>query len=248
MFIQYTIGNMLQDNKRALEELHPSLWRASQLARSSSPCIDSGHPVLASQLPGGGWPTGELTELLTAQPGLGEIRLLGPALAGVAARGIILVQPPHPPQTIAFASLGIAPSQLTWVRPTKTADALWATEQILKSNSAGCVLFWAAHCRNDSLRRLHLAAHNSSSLFFLLRPLYTAQDSSPAPLRLSLQPAANGINIGFVKRRGPVSAGLLFLPLTPPGFIKRPTAPDRDPAPAPTIEAVRTWESYAETP
>lgn len=131
---------MPHDNNLTLEELHPSLWRASQLARGSSRCIDSGHPVLASQLPGGGWPMGELTELLTAQPGIGEIRLLAPALRAVASRGIMLVQPPHPPQAIAFAALGVAPSQLTWVRPTKTADALWATEQILKSNSAGCVL------------------------------------------------------------------------------------------------------------
>lgn len=239
---------MPHDNKLALEELHPSLWRASQLARGSSRCIESGHPVLASQLPGGGWPVGELTELLVSQPGLGEIRLLGPALVAVASRGIMLVQPPHPPQAIAFAALGVAPSQLTWVCPTKTADALWATEQILKSGSAGCVLFWAAHCRNDSLRRLHLAAQSSETLFFLLRPLQSAQDSSPAPLRLSLQPAADGINIGFVKRRGPAREAPLFLPLNLPGIIKRPTTPGRVPAPAPVIEAPRAWESYAELP
>lgn len=241
---------MPHDNKTALEELHPSIWRASQLARGSSRCIDSGHQVLDGQLPGGGWPAGELTELLVSQPGIGELRLLAPAMAAVAKRGIMLVQPPHPPQAIAFAALGIPPSQLTWVRPSKTADALWATEQILKSNSAGCVLFWAAHCRNDSLRRLHLAAQSSETFFFLLRPLQSAQDSSPAPLRLSLQPAADGISIGFVKRRGPAREAPLFLPLTQPGIIKRPTAPGRvpAPAPAPVVEAPRTWESYAELP
>lgn len=61
---------MPTDNKLALEELHPSLWRASQLARSTTRCVDSGHRVLAGQLPGGGWPTGELTELLVRQPGV----------------------------------------------------------------------------------------------------------------------------------------------------------------------------------
>lgn len=165
-------------------------------------------------------------------------------MAAVPKRGIMLVQPPHPPQAIAFAALGIAPSHLTWVQPQKTADALWATEQILKSNSTGCVLFWASHCRNDSLRRLHLAAQSSETLFFLLRPLQSAQDSSPAPLRLSLQPAADGINIGFVKRRGPAREAPLFLPLTTPGTIKRPTAPVR--APVPVVEARRAWESYTE--
>lgn len=237
---------MLHHNKPALDELHPSIWRASQLARGNSRCIDSGHAVLASQLPGGGWPAGELTELLVSQPGVGELRLLAPAMSAVAKRGIMLVQPPHPPQTLAFAALGIPPPQLTWVRPTKTADALWATEQILKSNSVGCVLFWAAHCRNDSLRRLHLAAQSSETLFFLLRPLQSAHDSSPAPLRLSLQPAADGVNIGFVKRRGPARDAPLFLPLVPPGTFKRPIAPGRVPAPSPVVEVPRNWESYAE--
>lgn len=100
---------MLHDNKPALDELHPSIWRASHLARGSSRCIDSGHAVLASQLPGGGWPAGELTELLVSQPGVGELRLLAPAMSAVAKRGIMLVQPPHPPQTLAFAALGIPP-------------------------------------------------------------------------------------------------------------------------------------------
>jgi len=244
---------MPHDNKPALEELHPSLWRASQLARSTTRCVESGHPVLAAQLPGGGWPTGELTELLVRQPGVGELRLLSPAMAAVASRGIMLVQPPHPPQAIAFAAMGMPPSQLTWVRPTKTADALWAAEQILKSNSVGCLLFWASHVRNDSLRRLHLAAQSSETLFFLLRPLQSAQDSSPAPLRLSLEPAADGIQIGFVKRRGPAREAPLFLPLTPPGTVKRRSAPGhlapaRAPAPAVIEEEARTWESYAESP
>jgi len=52
------------------------------------------------------------------------------------------------------------------------------------------------------LRRLHLAAQHGDTLFFLFRPLAAAQDASPAPLRLSLRPAAGGIEVGFVKRRG----------------------------------------------
>ena len=37
----------------APEALHPSLRLASQLAHASARCIDSGHPTLSSQLPGG---------------------------------------------------------------------------------------------------------------------------------------------------------------------------------------------------
>ncbi len=217
----------------APEQLHPSLWRASQLAHSTTRCIDTGHPVLSGQLPGGGWPTGTLTELLLQQTGIGELRLLRPALAQVAKRRIVLLQPPHPPQALALAALGLAPSQLVWVRSTRATDALWAAEQILRSGSCGAVLFWAAHARGETLRRLHLAAQSAETLFFMMRPLAAAQDSSPAPLRLSLRPAPGGLSIEFVKRRGPQRDAPLFLPLTPSLLQRHATLDRAQPAPAP---------------
>jgi protein ImuA len=215
----------------APEALHPSLWLASQLAHASTRCIETGHPALSSQLPGGGWPSGTLVDLLLQQPGIGEIRLLRPALAAVAARRIVLLQPPHAPQALALAALGLPPSQLLWVRSSRSADALWAAEQVLRSGSCGALLFWANHARGESLRRLHLAAQSGETLFFMLRPLAAAQDASPAPLRLSLRPAPGGLDIGFVKRRGPQRDAPLFLPLTP-SLLQRHASLDR-PLPAP---------------
>jgi protein ImuA len=220
------------------ESLHPSLWRASQLAHAATRCIDTGHPTLSAQLPGGGWPTGALNELLLQQAGIGELRLLRPALQSVARRRIALLQPPHPPQALALAALGLPPSQLLWIRSSRAADALWAAEQVLRSGSCGALLFWPgndrhSHMRGEALRRLHLAAQAGETLFFLLRPLSGAQDASPAPLRLSLRPAAGGIEIGFVKRRGPQRDAPLFLPLTPT-LLQRHATLDRPlPAPAP---------------
>jgi protein ImuA len=215
----------------APESLHPSLWRASQLARSSTRCIDTGHPALSAQLPGGGWPTGSLVDLLIQQPGIGEMRLLRPALAEVAKRRIVLLQPPHPPQALALAALGVPPSQLLWLRAGQTADALWAAEQVLRSGSCGALLFWQNHARADSLRRLHLAAQAGETLFFLMRPLAASQDASPAPLRLALRPQAGGVEIDFVKRRGPTRDASLFLPLTS-HLVQRHAPVDRT-APAP---------------
>jgi protein ImuA len=215
----------------APEDLHPSLWRASQLAHASTRCVDTGHPALSAQLPGGGWPAGTLIDLLVQQPGIGEIRLLGPSLARVAGRRIVLLAPPHAPQALALAALGLAPSQLVWLRASRSADALWAAEQVLKSGSCGALLFWQQHARGESLRRLHLAAQNGETLFFMFRPLAAAQDASPAPLRLALRPAAGGIDIGFVKRRGPQRDAPLFLPLTP--SLPQRHAPLDRPVPAP---------------
>jgi protein ImuA len=206
-----------------LEALHPSLWRASQLARGGSRCIDTGHMALSNQLPGGGWPLGTLVDLLLQQPGIGEMRLIAPALRKVAKRKIVLLQPPHAPQAIALAALGIPPDAVLWLRSEKTGDALWAAKQVLRSGSCGALLFWpgntTAHSarqqpvRAESLRRLHLAAQQGETLFFNFRPLSAAQDASPAPLRLSLQPAPGGLDIGFVKRQGPQRDETLFLPL-----------------------------------
>jgi protein ImuA len=215
------------------ESLHPSLWRASQLAHATTRCVDTGHPVLSAQLPGGGWPTGTLVDLLLQQAGIGELRLLRPALQFVAKRRIVLLQPPHAPQALALAALGLAPAHLLWLRSARSADALWAAEQVLRSGSCGALLMWQQHARGETLRRLHLAAQAGETLFFLMRPLAAAQDASPAPLRLSLRPAAGGVDIGFVKRRGPQRDAPLFLPLSP-SLLQRHASLDRSvPAPAP---------------
>ena len=87
------------------------------------------------------------------------------------------------------------------------------------------------HVRGENLRRLHLAAQAGETLFFMMRPLTAGQDASPAPLRLALRPQAGGIEIGFVKRRGPQRDATLFLPLT--SYLPDHHAPVDRPAPAP---------------
>ncbi|WP_426086073.1 translesion DNA synthesis-associated protein ImuA [Janthinobacterium sp. PSPC1-1] len=216
------------------EALHPSLWRASQLGQGATRCLDTGFAALSAQLPGGGWPSGSLIDLLVQQAGSGELRLLAPALAQLPGLPIVLLQPPHPPQALALAAQGLAPSQLLWLKSAGSKDALWAAENILRSGSCGALLFWQSHVRADSLRRLHLAAQGGNTLFCMLRPLHGAQDASPAPLRLSVRPADGGIEIGFIKRRGPQRDAPLFLPLQPPSLLLRHATLDRPvPAPAP---------------
>jgi len=64
---------------------HPAVWRASQIGGAARRVTTSGFAALDAELPGGGWPHGVLTELLLPEPGIGELRLLAPALAAVAA-------------------------------------------------------------------------------------------------------------------------------------------------------------------
>lgn len=197
------------------EDVHPSLWRASQLARGGPRTVDTGYAALSAELPGGGWPLGALVDLLVQQPGVGEMRLLRPALAAQGRRPIALVQPPHVPNGPAFAYLEMPLEQLLQIRASKMVDALWSAEQILRAGTCGTLLFWAQQVQTASLRRLHLAAQSSDTLFVMVRPLAAAHESSPALLRLAVRPTDEGISVDIVKRRGPTRAEALSIPLHP---------------------------------
>lgn len=193
--------------------IHASLWLASQLARGGARCIDTGFTQLSAELPGRGWPTGVLIDLLLHQAGAGELRLLAPALQTLAPGRIALLQAPHAPQAIGWHQLGVDVTRLLSVHADAVGDAAWAAEQILKSGSCAALLFWQQRLRKDSLRRLHLAAQGGDTLFIMLRPRSCAEDASPAPLRLGLSAAAGGVSVRFIKRRGPQRDTPLFIPL-----------------------------------
>jgi hypothetical protein len=177
--------------------------------------VDTGYPALSAELPGGGWPVGALIDLLVQQAGVGEMRLLRPALSALGQRPVALVQPPHIPDGLGLAYIGLPLEQLLQVKAPKTADALWSAEHILRAGSCGALVFWTQYVQSSSLRRLHLAAQSSETLFIMVRPLAAERDSSPAILRLALRPATDGLMVDIVKRRGPARAEPLSIPLQP---------------------------------
>jgi protein ImuA len=197
------------------EEVHPSLWRASQLAGSGGNTVDTGYPVLSAELPGGGWPVGMLIDLMVQQAGVGEMRLLRPALATLTDRPVALVQPPHIPNGPGLGYIGLSLDRLLQIRTSNTSDAFWSAEQILRAGSCGALILWAHHAKSSTLRRLHLAAQASETLFIVVRPLTALQDSSPAVLRLALRPSAEGLTVDIVKRRGPTRTEPLSISLQP---------------------------------
>jgi hypothetical protein len=73
----------------------PDIWRGDAIAVSPAPTFSSGFAELDAELPGGGWPRGNLTELLYEQSGIGEVSLLLPALARLTAAGgaVVLIAP-----------------------------------------------------------------------------------------------------------------------------------------------------------
>ena len=217
------------------EAIHPALWRGTQLARGVGKTVDTGYAALSAELPGGGWPIGALVELLVQQPGVGEIRLLQPALNTVSKRTVALIQPPHVPNAVAFSYLGLPIEKLMRIRAPRTADALWSAEQILRTGSCGALLFWQQHIRTDALRRLHLAAQATETLFVLVRPLASASDASPAGLRLGLRPADGGLVVDILKRKGPVRNETVSVTLQPSPILLSPYGRVRRHSPTPAI-------------
>jgi len=192
--------------------------------------VASGFAELDAVLPGGGWPSRVLTELLLPHAGLGEVRLLAPALAAVQQlqRSVILFDPPALPFAWAWAACGLDVQQLFVVHsraaasgrsngPLLAADVLWALEQALKSGHVGAVLAWLpARLPADALRRLQLAAQGHDGPAFLLRDEAARHKPSPAPLRLLLRAAApDTVRVQLLKRRGPPLMQALALVLPP---------------------------------
>jgi protein ImuA len=231
----------MSSSEAALEDLHPTLWRAHQLGRAAAAVQPSGFGVLDAQLPGGGWPCRALTELLLAQPGVGEMRLLAPALARVSApggrpgeevgeRSVMLFDPPARPCAQALAQLGVDAHRIVVVHGREgprgaalrhllpSADLLWALEQALRSAQVGAALAWLpGRVGADTLRRLQLAAQAHEGPVFLLRGIAARREHSPAPLRLALHssPVPDEIVLHLLKRRGPPLAQPLRLVLPP---------------------------------
>ncbi|MEN7529590.1 MULTISPECIES: translesion DNA synthesis-associated protein ImuA [unclassified Cupriavidus] len=232
---------------RELEHRYPGLWRAGQLGHAGRlPVCPTGYDALTAELPGGGWPAGAVTELLLAQEGAGELRLLMPALRTLAESGrrIGFVNPPYLPNAAGLASglaEGLPARHLYWVRPTTGAtmaaqrtDMLWAAEQMLRSQAFGALLVWLAGARPEALRRLQVLAQAGDTVVWVLRPMRVLHESSPAVLRLALSPQpGNLMSIVFHKRRGPVRDTPLLLPLEGMAHVPQRTGlPAVVPAPA----------------
>jgi cell division inhibitor SulA/protein ImuA len=190
--------------------------------------------MLDAEIPGRGWPVGSLTEILRTQEGIGELRILGPALAALSAQGKYLawIAPPYSPYAPALAAAGINPARLFIVRTGSEKETLWAIEQALRSNACGAVLAWPAAPRYPELRRLQLAAEGGRSLALLFRPSQAANESTPAALRIALASEQGGLAIRILKRRG--------APLDRPVLL--PVASRRLPAGLPATAAVQPAE------
>ena len=199
----------------SLEKLlqNPRVWRGnSQAFTQAEAGLASGFAQLDRCLPGGGWPAAALTEILTAQYGIGELRLLMPALATLSVvethsnerepGWIAWIAPPFQPYAPALRQCGIDLSRVLIVRPKDNSELLWSAEQALSSGTCAAVLLWPPTLDDQASRRLQLAAEKGHSWAIAFRPWAARQHASAAALRLELQPTQQGTHVHILKSRG----------------------------------------------
>jgi len=223
---------MVSGNLSALLS-HPQLWRARH-GLPSSPAgepLSTGFSELDTRLAEKGWPRTGLVELLCLEPGMGELRLLAPALCALSRtspRWIVWIDPPHIPYAPALARLGFALDRLLLIRPDAHSDALWSAEQALRSGACSAVLSWLdqqGRLKTQDVRRLKLAARQGRSLAVLFRPESARLHASMADLRMTLSngPAADHLRITLLKHRGgwPAEPFTLALASVPELAVRR---------------------------
>src|SRR5882724_4714984 len=129
---------------------NPAIWRGDEQARVRLPSIPTGFAELDRELPGGGWPRGVVSELLSERSGIGELSLLVPALANLSREDgwLMLIAPPWIPYAPALAARGIRLSKLAVVDTRSDRDTLWAAEQGLRAGTAP--RFWHGPPRSTS--------------------------------------------------------------------------------------------------
>lgn len=194
----------------------PDIWRATT-AVPQPQGLATGRAELDAQLHQRGWPRGALTELLCDHPGNGELQLLMPVLARLSQQGrkLVFIAPPHLPYAPALHRQGVDLAQVLLIRAPAVAEQVWAASQALRADSAGALLLWpGAGISHPQLRKLQLAAHHSSGVAVVFRPLAAAAEASPAALRITLSATAGTCELQILKQRGGWAGQRLSIPRT----------------------------------
>lgn len=165
------------------------LWRGRAVDTAQS-VVKTGYAALDEALPGGGWPADALVEVAAPRRGMGELRLLLPAMASAAAAGrqLVWIAPPYIPYAPALAAAGIDLSQLLVLQPKRPGDIAWAMEQVLRLPQCGVALAWPGRLKPVMVRRLQLAAERGGSLGILFTS--AAHGGLPTAMRLRLLPSS----------------------------------------------------------
>ena len=178
------------------DSLAGKVWKGTHSretqASKAAKILGTGYSGLDEQLHDGGWPLATTTELGLSQAGIGELRLLTPALRELQSslqKNIVWIAPPFLPFAPALAREQVDVNQLTIVQTNSMQDTLWAAEQALLAECCAAVFTWTGNYNLSTreLRRLQLAAEKTNTWNVLFRHSDRLKQASTSGLRLHLQ-------------------------------------------------------------
>lgn len=201
------------ESLRKLLQEQTGIWRGLRSENPLRATVATGFAELDALLPGGGWPQGAVMEMLAPCSGIGELRLLLPAMAKLsqAGRHIAWLAPPHQPYAPALVQGGIVLSQILVIACRREDDIPWALEKLLRNRYCGMALAWPKRLDGHQARRLQLAAEQGRSLAVLFPRQSGA--GSHAAVRIELHPTEQGLSLTILKARGSLSRSSLLLRL-----------------------------------
>lgn len=191
--------------KKARDNLagqHQLLWQGNT-AWGKDDGTSTGFPALDQALPTRGWPNNALTELILPYWGIGELRLLLPAMRYLNRqdRQIVWIAPPYLPYAPALVNAGLN-LHYVLVVDAQSGNISWAMERLLYAESCGMVLAWPVALSALETRRLQLAAEAGGTVGVVLHTVDAKWQATCAALRLQIESSPSGVAIDLIKTRG----------------------------------------------
>lgn len=188
------------------------VWRGAEQRLAGDAVLATGFAEL-DELTGGGWPRAALVEILSSSTQ--GLSLLVPALARLSGKPAWLawINSPYLPYAPRLQALGIDTGKILLLRKLADEQALWASEQALRSGNCSMVMLWPGRLGMAQIRRLQLAAEAGSCPGILFRPRSAADQPSAAALRLQVEAdaQAEALTVQLLKRRGGWAGGSIKL-------------------------------------
>ena len=176
------------------------VWHAKE-KKQINDVTPSGYSELDHKLQGG-FPNIGVIEV-SAEIGIGELRLLLPNIRQQAQNRItVFIHPPGFVNAEHMHNQGFDLENILIISPNSFKEALWASEQCLKSGACCAVLLWCQSLEVHQVRRFQVAAEKGNCLQFLLKGTQANVLSIPVSLSMQLSAHPNGIEVSIPKRRG----------------------------------------------
>ncbi len=185
---------LAQQDKEVKQRLTGKVWRATSKPpayKNAHNILKTGHKPLDEVIQG--WRLGLTTEIGLDKAGVGELRLLLPAIKALqkspsGAKQVLWIAPPLMPFAPALVKAGLDLNFLHIVQTQCLKDTLWACEQALSSGSCAATICWTNNqpLKNREIRRLQLAAEQHNTWHVLFRNRRFLEQSSVSNMRLQI--------------------------------------------------------------